>query len=81
MTIDGEKISSPILKTENGWVVRIHEADTTEEDILFLYPTLSDDSEFSLLFVSSGDDIDAEGGEGGGLCDCEPFELTAESIQ
>ena len=81
MTIDGERISSPILKTENGWVVRVHEVDASEEDISFLYPTLTDDSEFSLLFVSSGDDIDAEGGEGGGLCGCEPFELTAEAVQ
>ncbi len=81
ITIDGERISSPILKTENGWVVRVHEVDASEEDISFLYPTLTDDSEFSLLFVSSGDDIDAEGGEGGGLCGCEPFELTAEAVQ
>ena len=81
MTIDGERVSSPILKTENGWVVRVYEVDASEEDISFLYPNLTDDSEFSLLFVSSGDDIDNEGGTGGGLCDCEPFELTAEAVQ
>ena len=81
MTIDGERVSSPILKTENGWVVRVYEEDASEEDIEFLYPNLTDDSEFSLLFVSSGDDIDDEGGTGGGLCDCEPYELTAEAVQ
>lgn len=60
ITIDGERISSPIIKTTSGWKVKLYDSDATEEDIAYLYENLTDSSEISLLFISDGqieDDI------------------------
>ena len=54
MTIDGERISSPIIKTTSGWKVKLYDSTATEEDIAYLYENLTDSSEFSLLFISDG---------------------------
>ena len=54
MTIDGERISSPIIKTTSGWKVKLYDSDATEEDITYLYENLTDSSEISLLFISDG---------------------------